>query len=80
MRYLHIRSGRVVNVVEYPDTPPDTEDGADIVPAVTGAEAPGDLFDATDAVKTREVAKLEGVNLLIFQEMFRLTNEVRALR
>lgn len=80
MRYLYVKSGRIVNVVEHAETPPDSDDGSDIVAAVTGLEAPGDVFDAADAIKTREVAKLEGVNLLIFQEMFRLTNELRALR
>jgi len=78
MRYLHVKSGFVVNIVEYPTTPDDTDTNtnSDIVPAVTGLESVGDAFDVTDTLKDRRVSKVE---LAVFQELFRLTNAIRTL-
>lgn len=75
MRCLYIKAGKVVNIVEHAD-PPETDDGADVVPAVTGLESIGDNFDVTQKIKDRAIDKFP---MAIFQELFRLTNAVRTL-
>lgn len=77
MRALWVKAGRVVNIVEYPNSLPEAEQGNDVVPAVTGLESIGDVFDATDALKERQLNRTDQV---IFQELFRLTNAVRTLQ
>ena len=77
MRYLWVKAGKVANVVEYgATTPPENEDGNDIVLAVTDLESVGDTFDVTDTLKERRISAVE---LAVFQELFRLTNAVRTL-
>lgn len=45
MRYLYIKNNKVVNIVEYQDTPPAKTDlGEDIVLATTGFESVNDPF------------------------------------
>ena len=78
MRYLYVVGGVVVNVVEYSVTPPEVdEDGTNIILAITGVENIGDTIDITDVLKERRISKMETV---IFQELFRLTNDVRILK
>jgi hypothetical protein len=74
-RYLHVRNNLVVNVVEYPTLPPEKSDeGDDIILDPTGTTDAGEIFDATDTRKERRLFKSDQV---IFQELFRLTNESR---
>lgn len=76
-RYLWIKAGKIVNVVEYgPTTPPENEEGNEIVLAVTGLESVGDTFDVADTLKDRRITKVDAA---IYQELFRLTNAVRTL-
>ena len=77
MRCLHIKNGFVVNVVEYPGDVPESDGLADVVPAVTGLESVGDAFDVTGALKDRLITRMDAV---VLNELFRLTNEVRALK
>lgn len=75
-RYMHVRGSTVVNVVEYPTTPPLLSDeGDDIILDPTGTTNAGATFDATDTRKERRLDRSETV---IFQELFRLTNADRA--
>lgn len=75
-RYMHVRANTVVNVVEYPFVPPLVSDeGDDIILDPTGTTNAGATFDATDTRKERRLDRSETV---IFQELFRLTNESRA--
>lgn len=76
MRALWVKAGRVVNIVEYVNLP-DTEQGNDVFPSVTGLESVGDVFDPTDALRERQLNKSDQV---IFTELFRLTNAVRTLQ
>jgi len=76
MRYLWIKAGVIANIVEYPTTPPETENGNDIVPAVTGLESVGDAFDVTDTRNERQLTRIDGV---ILKELFRITNAIRTL-
>lgn len=75
-RALHIRANRVVNIVEYPGAIPETAEEDFVVPAVTGLESVGDTFDVNDTLLNRRVDKQD---VMIFRELFRLTNAVRIL-
>lgn len=77
-RFLYVKAGRVTNVVGYPDgvVPPLlTSEGEDIILDPTGTTSVGDAFDTTSALQDRSIDK---VDLLVFKELFRLTNAVRA--
>ena len=74
-RNLWINGMTVVNVVDYPDTPPESESGFDVFPDPTGFTNVGDTYDATDDRKNR---RLDHMDPVIFDELFRLTNESRA--
>ena len=77
MRCLHVRNGKVVNVVEYPGTPPETDGDDLVVPAVTGIESIDDNFDEAAERLDRSYNKID---LVVGKELFRLTNAVRALQ
>lgn len=74
MRCLVIKNNIVVNIAEF-DPVPDTCDGCQIVPEPVHILSVGD--DATDALKVAQVNKAD---VLMFRELFRLTNAVRALQ
>lgn len=74
-RYLYVKGGVVVNVVEHQDTPPYNDNGTEIVPDLTGTLGVGDAFDMTDIRNDR---RFDRVDFVIFRELFRLTNESRA--
>ena len=76
MRYLWVKAGIIVNIVEYPGTPPEVEGGNDIVLAATGLESVGDAFDVTDTRNERQLNRVDGV---ILKELFRITNAIRTL-
>lgn len=75
-RYLYVRAGSVVNVVEHPDPPPETtEEGDDIILDPTGTTNAGEAFDPSDIRKDRQ---LDRVDVVVLNELFRLTNNDRA--
>ena len=76
MRVLYVKAGVIVNVVEHPN-PPETDDGCVVVPAVSGLESAGQAFDVTDTLLER---RLNSAEVMIYKELFRITNEVRVLR
>lgn len=78
-RYLLIKAGLVVNIVDYgAATPPlVTNEGEDVVADVTEISRVGDAFDMTDINKNRYISRID---LVIYAELFRLTNAVRALQ
>jgi hypothetical protein len=75
-RYMHVRGTLVVNVVEYPFTPPEKSDeGDEIILDPTGTTDAGETFDPTDTQKDRRIKKTDD---WVFNELFRLTNADRA--
>ena len=78
-RVLLINAGVIRNIIGYPDgdTFPESDADGEYVLAVTGTESVGDAFDLTDTRLERRLAKLD---LMVYKELFRLTNEVRVLR
>jgi hypothetical protein len=75
MRYLHVKAGVVINVVEHADSPPDTdEQGADIVADPTGTTNVGAAYDVTNDLRERIYSRYDKV---VLKELFRLTNESR---
>lgn len=81
VRYIHVVAGVVRNVVDYPDDNPvpeiDQQTGAIVIPDPTGRTNVGDAYDQLDADRERLFA---AVPTVIKKELFRLTNEIRALR
>jgi hypothetical protein len=77
-RFLYVKNGFITNIVEYgAQTPPlKTDVGEDIVPDLTSAWSVGQAYDVTADLQQRH---LDSVDLVVFQELFRLTNLVRAL-
>jgi hypothetical protein len=76
-RFLWVKAGAITNIVDYGTaTPPDIENGNDVVPEVTGLEFVGQAIDITDTLKTRYINRMDQVAL---QELFRLTNQTRVL-
>lgn len=77
-RVLFINNGIVVNIVAYPDDAvPTTVNGGMVVVDPTGTVNVGDPFDMTATMQDRAI---DGVDVLVFRELFRLTNAVRALQ
>lgn len=77
-RYLYVKAGIVTNVVEHPTAPPAvSEDGADIVPDLTGTGFVGMARDVTAEIRETAYTRLD---VVVLRECFRLTNEVRALQ
>lgn len=82
-RYIHIKDGFVTNIVEYPNGPlmengyPRNGDLGELVMVDPGNINVGSAFDVTDELQNRRFDKLEAI---IFFELRRLTNEVRALK
>jgi hypothetical protein len=76
---MHVRNNIVVNVVEYPTTPPLVSDeGDDIVRDPTDTTAVGSAFDMTDTRKERELDRMDGLSSVVIKELLRLTNADRA--
>ena len=78
-RVLLVKAGVVANIIGYPDDAavPEEDAEGEYVAAVTGLESVGDAFDLTDTRLERRLAKFD---VMIYKELFRLTNEVRVLR
>jgi len=77
MRCLHVKNGLITNIVEYPGTPPfETDSGETVVPDLTSSWSVGDPYDVTGDLDDR---KIDSVDAVVFGELFRLTNAVRAL-
>lgn len=77
-RYLYIdpQTKIVVNVVGYVGTPPEFGDAGEyIVLDPTGFTNVGDSFDPAPTLKA---AVVDGMDSIIFSELLRLTNELRA--
>lgn len=75
MRCLVIKNNLVVNIAEFHEPIPDTYQDCVLVAEPTPNLNVGD--DATDALKTHQVNRAD---ILMFRELFRLTNVVRALQ
>ena len=72
-------TNKVTNVIGYPDgvAIPDMDAaGNTLVPAVTNTETPNDTFDLTDTLLERRINRQD---VMIYRELFRLTNAVRIL-
>ena len=84
-RVLLVKAGVIRNIIGYPDVDelgnpvvfPESDTDGEYVLAVTGTESVGDAFDLTDTRLERRLAKFD---IMIYRELFRLTNEVRVLR
>lgn len=77
MRYLYVKAGKVVNIVEYSGTAPLVGDDAeDIIPDPGGVSV-GASYDVTPDLNERHY---NTVDQAVLKELFRLTNEVRTLQ
>ena len=75
MRCLVVKNNIVVNIAEFHEPIPDTYQDCVLVAEPVPNLNVGD--DATDALKTHQVNRSD---ILMFRELFRLTNAVRALQ